>query len=197
MKWHELRKLPNILSLSRPLLFFPLTVLTVFWLNWVFAGAIVYLIGAATDLLDGWLARKREQVTITGKLLDPLADKLFFDLLPFFFYPLLSPFLQPFFIFIYLPLECVLFFGGFYAWLSPSQHIFLVGANKWGKWKIASILIFTILLFINELMLSVSEKYFIAALSFATGFSIMSSVKHINMERLKSAIVNKFKRKSA
>jgi CDP-diacylglycerol--glycerol-3-phosphate 3-phosphatidyltransferase len=36
----------------------------------------VFLLGAATDLLDGYLARKRSQVTTLGILLDPIADKL-------------------------------------------------------------------------------------------------------------------------
>lgn len=36
----------------------------------------VFLIAAATDLLDGYLARKRSQVTTLGILLDPIADKL-------------------------------------------------------------------------------------------------------------------------
>ncbi len=36
----------------------------------------VFLLAAATDLLDGYLARKREEVTTLGILLDPIADKL-------------------------------------------------------------------------------------------------------------------------
>jgi CDP-diacylglycerol--glycerol-3-phosphate 3-phosphatidyltransferase len=35
-----------------------------------------FIVAATTDLLDGWLARRGQQVTRTGKLLDPLVDKL-------------------------------------------------------------------------------------------------------------------------
>lgn len=36
----------------------------------------VFLLAATTDLLDGYLARKRREVTSLGILLDPIADKL-------------------------------------------------------------------------------------------------------------------------
>lgn len=43
-----------------------------FWL-----GLVLFLLGVATDILDGWVAR-RERSTVLGQLLDPLADKVFY-----------------------------------------------------------------------------------------------------------------------
>jgi CDP-diacylglycerol--glycerol-3-phosphate 3-phosphatidyltransferase len=38
--------------------------------------SLLYLVSAAGDALDGYLARSRGQVSVLGKFLDPLADKL-------------------------------------------------------------------------------------------------------------------------
>jgi CDP-diacylglycerol--glycerol-3-phosphate 3-phosphatidyltransferase len=41
-----------------------------------FIAAILFAVIGATDFLDGWVARQRGLVTVIGKFLDPLADKL-------------------------------------------------------------------------------------------------------------------------
>jgi CDP-diacylglycerol--glycerol-3-phosphate 3-phosphatidyltransferase len=38
--------------------------------------AVVFVVAAVTDLLDGYLARRHSQITRLGRLLDPIADKL-------------------------------------------------------------------------------------------------------------------------
>src|ERR1700679_3770582 len=79
--------LPNILTLARIFLV-PLLVAALLadgtslnWSEWVpvsreIFALCVFLAAGATDLLDGYLARRLSQVTTVGTLLDPIADKL-------------------------------------------------------------------------------------------------------------------------
>lgn len=41
-----------------------------------FIAGVLFAITGATDFLDGWMARRTNTVTVVGKFLDPLADKL-------------------------------------------------------------------------------------------------------------------------
>jgi len=41
-----------------------------------FVGAAIFGLASFTDWLDGYLARRRKQITALGQLMDPLADKL-------------------------------------------------------------------------------------------------------------------------
>ena len=41
-----------------------------------FIASMVFTVTGATDFLDGWVARRKNLVTVIGKFLDPLADKL-------------------------------------------------------------------------------------------------------------------------
>jgi CDP-diacylglycerol--glycerol-3-phosphate 3-phosphatidyltransferase len=65
---------PNLLSFAR----IPLAVVLFVCIvkQWWFAGLIVFLIATATDWLDGWWARKYGPLTLVGRNLDPLADKI-------------------------------------------------------------------------------------------------------------------------
>jgi CDP-diacylglycerol--glycerol-3-phosphate 3-phosphatidyltransferase len=48
----------------------------VVWVTNEFLALSIFLVAAATDLLDGYLARRWGQITTVGTLLDPIADKL-------------------------------------------------------------------------------------------------------------------------
>lgn len=74
---------PNLVTYSRIVLvvfFLTLDILAGAWgennltMRWV--AAVLFIIAASTDKIDGWMARKYNQVTEMGKLMDPIADKL-------------------------------------------------------------------------------------------------------------------------
>ncbi len=67
-----LRTLPNIVSLSRLALAAAFVVA-----DTPMARALIILGGAATDGLDGWIARRAGAATRSGALIDPLADRIF------------------------------------------------------------------------------------------------------------------------
>lgn len=69
--------LPNLLTLFRILLVpVIVAVLLTRFDGREFVGLALFLLAALTDFLDGYLARRRQQVTRLGKLLDPAADKI-------------------------------------------------------------------------------------------------------------------------
>ena len=71
----KLKHIPNVLSIIRILLVFVFIYL-VFARDDLFAAIIVFLVAGATDVVDGFLARRYGWITNLGKLLDPFADKL-------------------------------------------------------------------------------------------------------------------------
>ena len=68
---------PNVISVLRALLVPVVVVLILVETRAAsFAAAAVFLVGAASDGLDGYLARRHGMKTTTGAWLDPLSDKL-------------------------------------------------------------------------------------------------------------------------
>ena len=69
-----LKNIPNVLSVIRILLVF--VFVAVFFSGHIYTALFVFLLAGATDVLDGWLARRNNWITHLGKILDPFADKL-------------------------------------------------------------------------------------------------------------------------
>lgn len=66
--------LPNLVTLSRLMLVFPLVFCFEAGLNrWAL---VLFLLASGTDWLDGYLARRLGQTTALGAMLDPLVDKV-------------------------------------------------------------------------------------------------------------------------
>lgn len=124
--------LPNRLTILRmcmvPLFiacFFLKDVLS--WWNWL--AAAVFFIADMTDIVDGYIARKRHLITNFGKLMDPIADKLLF----------LSAFIMLTALGMLHPLLCILFVAreividGFRLVAASSGTV--IAAGKLGKLK--------------------------------------------------------------
>ncbi|MEE9384829.1 MAG: CDP-diacylglycerol--glycerol-3-phosphate 3-phosphatidyltransferase [Nannocystaceae bacterium] len=73
----EVVNLPNMITMGRVLMIPPVCLLIDQrdpWMNfWAF---LLFLAASTLDLVDGWLARRRNLVTFFGKFMDPLADKM-------------------------------------------------------------------------------------------------------------------------
>jgi CDP-diacylglycerol--glycerol-3-phosphate 3-phosphatidyltransferase len=124
--------LPNRLTIFRMLLV-PLMV-AVFsfeaWLpGWNYWAAGIFFVADMTDIVDGYIARKRNQITNFGKLMDPIADKLLFC----------SAFIMMTFNGMLNPLLCIIFVGreiivsGFRLVTAGSGKV--IAANWLGKLK--------------------------------------------------------------
>lgn len=86
--WQEIYTTANMVTITRILLIPAFIILMLApWASWMpepalaalikpWLAAAVFILLAATDGLDGYLARSRNEITTFGKLLDPLADKI-------------------------------------------------------------------------------------------------------------------------
>lgn len=169
--------LPNWITLSR-LLGLPIVVyclyedrLTVRWI-----GFGVFLVAALTDWLDGYLARKLNQVTDLGKFLDPLVDKLLVLI------PLLVAIdlhLVPA-VGVCLILTRELTIAG---WRVGQTQI--SGANIWGKLKTISQIV-AIAMVISPLSIPNWHQYSLAAFWLSVAFTLISGAIYLIPTRTES-----------
>lgn len=106
--------------------------------------ALIFIIAASTDSLDGYIARKRKLVTNLGKLLDPLADKLLVTAVLVSLVEMEK--VGAFIVIVIISRE--------FAVTGLRQIALLEGivlaASKWGKWKTATQITAIIALLLNN-----------------------------------------------
>ena len=170
--------LPNILSLSRPLLGLPAIYLLLHY-NLILPALFVFLGFAFTDLIDGWYARKKKIVTLWGKVLDPAADKVFL-ITTIFLVDIPSTLSKPFVALITLEiLLAILGLTGLVMKIQGNKSRVEVSANLWGKMKATMENIFIYLLFIRRLGIGLNIDFLVLFLWSAITLAMLSIVGHI------------------
>ena len=112
------------------------------WDSW--ASLAVFLIASSTDFLDGYLARKNNQVTMLGKMLDPLADKLL--VLTAFLILLERSMIPAWLVLVLIGREMGI--TGLRAFLAAERIV--LAASKLGKWKMVFQVIALSFLFVGS-----------------------------------------------
>ena len=136
---------------------------------------VIFLVAAATDWLDGYLARSRGEVTTLGKLLDPIADKL---LTVSAFISLVELRLAPaWMIVVIVGREFIV--NGMRSIAAARGHV--IAASRWGKYKtVSQVVAISLLILTNEL-----ERLFrfgqlgVAALWVVMGLALFSMVHYL------------------
>jgi CDP-diacylglycerol--glycerol-3-phosphate 3-phosphatidyltransferase len=135
--------LPNKITILRILLipiFIVLLYVKVRYIDYI--AALVFIILALTDALDGYMARKRKEVTRLGKLIDPLADKLLISAALIF---LIGKGVSAWMAFVIIARE----FAVTGLRLSASAKDVTIAASKFGKVKTISQIVAIVAVIIN------------------------------------------------
>ncbi len=137
LNYKELLKASNLISISRILLVFP----TAYFLSKINEGdsyrliVILFFVGAyITDLLDGFIARKFNQITEFGKIIDPLADKIFVTMIVLQLFWMSE--IPTFYFWIIILRDVIIFLGGIYVSNIIGK---VLPSNLLGKITVASI----------------------------------------------------------
>jgi len=112
-----------------------------------FITIILCLAAAATDILDGFLARKFNEITEFGKIIDPLADKIVIGIIILKLF--LNGYIKPYYFIMIISRDLMIFIGG----IIISRKIDKVlPSNMLGKITVIniSIVILMILLYVNK-----------------------------------------------
>jgi CDP-diacylglycerol--glycerol-3-phosphate 3-phosphatidyltransferase len=75
LNWRDAFNGPNLITISRFLLSIVLFAMIYAGGLWI-ASAVLFVFAAATDAVDGYIARKYGMITVLGRILDPFVDKI-------------------------------------------------------------------------------------------------------------------------
>ena len=134
--------------------------------------ATLYVVAAATDTLDGYLARSRQQITELGKFLDPLADKL---LVITVLAILVSQSVIPFWVFVVIIAREFLITG--LRSLAASQGV-VVGSTPWGKSKTLTQNCMIVLLILEQ-SFGLLHSVAVAAVAVAVTATVLSGLDYL------------------
>ena len=105
----------NVLSLSRIVLLLPLLLLLfgTAWPHRRLYAIVVIVLGMVTDSLDGYFARKFNEVSTLGKIIDPVADKICIAVIVVVLGLLKD--IPLWYVYVVLTRDAVIFLGGLYV----------------------------------------------------------------------------------
>lgn len=161
---------PNSITLFR-ILFTPVVFLFVLYQHYII-GAVLFMLTAFTDVMDGSLARTTHKVTKFGMLFDPLADKLLIGSMVFLLVFQIDVMLA----LAVLGMEIALIMT---ALVAKAKFKTVRSANRWGKAKMLLQVVATCLTMI-ALIVDYPALMSVAAWLFgiAIGFAVLSLYRH-------------------
>ena len=145
--------------------------------KYIVAG-VIFIIASFTDFLDGYLARKNNQVTDTGKMLDAIADKVLTNpvLIIFAAEGLISPIVPVVFVVRDIVVNAIK--------MEAASKGKVVAAIKSGKIKTASLMIGMVLLFFGNVpFVYVNVRVDLLFIYFATIMSLVSMVQYFTLNK--------------
>lgn len=139
---------------------------------------IIFIIASITDFIDGYLARKNNQVTDTGKMLDAIADKVLVN-------SVLIIFAAQGFINVFIPVVIVIRDIVVDAIkMEAASKGRVVAAIKSGKIKTASLMIGLVLTFVYNLPFEIwNIRVSDFMLYFASIMSILSAIEYYKLNK--------------
>jgi CDP-diacylglycerol--glycerol-3-phosphate 3-phosphatidyltransferase len=143
-----------------------------------YISAAIFLFAALTDSLDGYIARSRNQITVFGKFIDPLADKLLVSAALIVLVELGD--ISSWVAFIIIAREFII--TGFRV-LAAADGI-VIAASGWGKIKTITQIVAIIAILINNFPFSmIGFPFSKIAMGLAVIFTIISGIDYIFINR--------------